>query len=69
MRYDYLYKDFKGMDGYDLKKMDKIVNGLNDGLISKENFWDSIRWLCKNVKSEHSIKRWQCIADYVYERI
>ena len=69
MNYDYLYKDFKAMDGHDLKRMDKVVNGLNDGWISKENFWDNIRWFCKNIKSEHSIRRWQSIADYVYERI
>lgn len=69
MRYDYLYKDFKGIDKYDFKKLDKIVNGLNDGWIIKDNFWDSIRWFCKNVKSERSISRWQIIADYVYERI
>lgn len=51
----------------DFNKMDKIINGIEKGEIKKENFYEEIRKLTKNVYSDHSIGRWQCISEYVYK--
>jgi len=46
------------MEKHDFSKIDKL-NNLNN----LSTFWDDVRKLTKNVSSDHSIKRWKCLAD------
>lgn len=48
----------------DIKKIDKIVNGIRAGKINKSNLFDEVRKLTKNVTSDHSIGRWQSITEW-----
>lgn len=45
----------------DNKKIEKL-----NKLTNPETFWDDCRCLTKNVKSDHGIKRWQCLAEARY---
>jgi hypothetical protein len=57
---DYSY----AMEKHDISRIDKLnkLNNIN-------TFWDDIRKLTKNIKSDHSIKRWQCLADNRYNEL
>lgn len=46
------------MEKSDFKKIEKLskLNNIN-------TFWDDVRKLTKNITSDHSIKRWQCLAE------
>lgn len=48
----------------DYKKIDKIICGIDSGKINKSNLFDEVRKFTKNVTSDHSIGRWQSIADW-----
>ena len=51
----------------DFGKIKKIYTILEDKTTNKNNYYDRIRKLTKRVTSDHSIGRWQCLAEY-YER-
>ena len=51
----------------DFGKIEKIYTILEDKTTNKNNYYDRIRKLTKRVTSDHSIARWQCLAEY-YER-
>lgn len=42
----------------DITKIDKLMT-----ITTLENFWDNVRKFTKNVASDHSIRRWQCLAE------
>lgn len=48
-----------------LKIGQKIVNGT----IDENNFYDEVRKMTKNVKSDRAIKSWQRLADYMYNKV
>jgi hypothetical protein len=48
----------------DYSKIDKL-----NALTNKDTFWDDVRKLTKNVTSDHSIKRWQCLADQRWQEL
>ena len=48
-----------------LKIGQKIVNGT----IDENNFYDEVRKMTKNVKSDRAIKSWQRLADYMYNAV
>lgn len=50
--YDY------AMEKRDISRIDKL-----NTLTNKETFWDDVRKFTKNVTSDHSIGRWQCLAE------
>lgn len=52
MTYDY------ALESKDYARIDKL-NALTDS----ETFYADVRKLCRNVKSDHAIHRWQCLAD------
>ena len=54
------------IENRDFGKIDKMINGIEAGKINKENFWDSIRKFTRNVYSDHSLSRWQCLSEYLY---
>lgn len=48
---------------YALEKRDiSRINKLN-ALTNVNTFYDDVRKITRNVKSDHVIKRWQCLAD------
>lgn len=55
------------IENRDFGKIEKIYNILEDETTNKNNYYDRIRKLTKKVTSDHSIGRWQCLAEY-YER-
>ena len=48
----------------DYSKIDKL-----NTLTNKETFWNDVRKFTKYVTSDHSIKRWQCLAEQRYEEL
>ncbi len=34
-----------------------------------DTFWDDVRKLVRGITSDHSIKRWQCLAEQRYEEL
>ena len=51
----------------DYHKVDKIVDGIKNGKITKENLYDEVRKFTKKVTNDHLIKRWQIITDWFFE--
>jgi len=58
MTYDY------AMERNDYKRIDKL-----NTLTNVDTFYDDVRKLVKNVHSDHTIKRWQCLADARYDEL
>lgn len=48
----------------DISKIDKL-----NKLTNKETFFDDVRKLTKNVTSDHSIGRWQCLCEIRYNEL
>lgn len=48
----------------DIKKIEKLVK-----LTNPATFWDDVRNLTKNVKSDHSVKRWQILTEIRFGEI
>lgn len=44
-----------------IKKLEKLTD--------VETFWDDVRRLTKNVKSEHAIRRWEILANARYRML
>lgn len=57
----------RAIEKRDFAKIDKIYEILKDETTTKSNYWDRIRKHTKKVKSDHSLSRWQCLAEY-YEK-
>ena len=58
MRYD------KALEAYDYGRINKLNN-----LTNIKTFWDDVRKLTKKITSDHSIRRWQCLAETRYEEL
>ena len=54
----------RAIEKRDYARIDKL-----NRLIDIETFWDDVRKFTKDIKSDHSIKRWQCLAEYRYEEL
>ena len=52
------------IESRDFQRIDKL-----DELENPDTFWEDVRSLTKNVKSDHAIKRWQILAEYRYKEI
>lgn len=52
------------MEKNDVKKIDKL-----NKLTNKGTFWNNVRKLTKNITSDHSIHRWQCLAEIRYNEL
>lgn len=52
------------MEKRDLKRIEKLNN-----LHNKDRFWDDVRKITKKVNSDHTIRRWQCLAEIRYEEL
>ena len=59
------YKEI-AIENRDIAKIDKIVDGIKQFKINKSNLFDEVRKLTKRVTSDHSIRRWQIIAEWFY---
>lgn len=61
-------RDYSGaIEKRDFNKIDKLYSILEDKTTTKENYWDKVRKLTKRITSDHSLSRWQCLAEY-YEK-
>lgn len=61
-------RDYSGaIEKRDFNKIDKLYSILEDKTTTKENYWDKVRKLTKGITSDHSLSRWQCLAEY-YEK-
>lgn len=49
------------LEARDRTKIDKL-----NKLTNTETFWSDVRMLCRRVTSDHSINRWQCLAEIRY---
>ena len=48
----------------DISKIQKL-----NKITSLNGYWDEVRKLTKGVSSDHSIHRWQCLAEIRYEEL
>lgn len=55
------------IENADIKKVDKIVDGIKSGKINKINLFDEVRKMTKRVTSDHSIERWQVLTEWFNE--
>lgn len=46
------------LEARDYDRIDKL-----NALTNPHTFWDDVRKLCKNVKSDHTIRRWQILSE------
>ena len=61
-------KDYsRAIEKRDFAKIDKLWAIVQDSTTTNENYWDKVRKLTKKVTSDHSLSRWQCLAEY-YEK-
>lgn len=61
-------RDYSGaIEKRDFNKIDKLYSILEDDTTTKENYWYRVRKLTKGIASDHSLSRWQCLAEY-YEK-
>lgn len=58
MTYDY------AMERHDIARIDKLNN-----ITELRTYWKSVRKLTYSVKSDHAIKRWQCLADARFDEL
>lgn len=54
----------RAIEKRDFAKIDKL-----NMLISTETFWDDVRKRTRKITSDHSLARWQCLAEYRYKEI
>lgn len=52
------------LEKHDYSRIDKL-----NQLTNKETFWDDVRKFTKNIRSDHSIGRWQCLAENRYREL
>lgn len=57
----------RAIEKRDFNKIDKLYLILEDKTTTKENYWDRVRKFTKGITSDHSLRRWQCLAEY-YEK-
>lgn len=57
----------RAIEKRDFNKIDKLYLILEDKTTTKENYWDRVRNFTKWITSDHSLSRWQCLAEY-YEK-
>lgn len=62
---DYMLSGYHAaMEKRDFSRIDKIRAIILDETTTQENYYDKIRKLTRNVKSDRGIGRWQHLADY-----
>lgn len=52
------------MEVHDISRIRKL-----NGLTNPDTFWDDVRKLTKRITSDHSIRRWQCLAEERYREL
>ena len=61
-------KDMRGYEwateAMDYRRIDKL-----NKLTNPDTFWDDVRKLTKKITSDHSIKRWQILAEGRYREL
>ena len=55
---------FSLLESRDATKIDKL-----NTLTNPDTFWDDVRKFTKNVTSDHSLGRWQCLAEMRYNEL
>ena len=47
----------------DIRIVDKLVNTLESGDVTRENYWQIICKLTRNTHSDKLLGRWKCLAE------
>ena len=53
--------------GYEWKSCRRLIDAIKSGKIHKENWWDGIRKMCRNIHSDHNIRFWERLAEGAYK--
>ena len=48
---------------------DKVLFAVEKGMYTKDNYYKNLAKDCARVKSDKTIKAYQCIADFIYARL
>lgn len=56
--------DMYAIENHDLSKIEKLNN-----ITELRTYWESVRKLTRTAKSEHTLSRWQCLAEIRYEEL
>lgn len=54
----------RAIEKRDYSKIDKL-----NTLTNRETFWDDVRKFTSGVRSDHAIRRWQCLAEYRFSEL
>ena len=54
----------RAIENADIRKIDKL-NTLTD----VNSFWDDVAKFTKNIHSDHSLGRWECLAEYRFSEL
>lgn len=54
------------VENRDYNKVDKIIDGIYKGNITKENLFCEVKKITRRVTSDHSISRWLILAEWFY---
>lgn len=60
-----VYKICNGKN--DLNVAEKILDGIERGLVNKDNYWNYVDGFIKNLKSDKWIAKWEKISKFIYE--
>lgn len=52
------------IEKHDYSRIDKL-----NKLTNKFAFWDDVKKITRNIKSDHAIGRWQCLAEIRYKEL
>lgn len=52
------------IEKHDYSRIDKL-----NKLTNRFAFWDDVKKLTRNIKSDHAIGRWQCLAEIRYKEL
>ena len=69
MTYNQLANMGAGFSKMERNRIYKIGNGIMDGTINKDNYWDMIRKMVKGVTTDRTMNSWERIADMMYNRV
>ena len=56
------------IEKHDYARVDKIIEGIMQGKITKDNLFDEVGKLTKGIASSHSVKRWEVLANLFFEK-
>ena len=49
--------------GYEWKACYRLIDAIKSGKIRKENYWDEIRKMVRNIRTDHNMRFWERLSE------